>query len=117
MRFKNPIGKFKFSELGFQLPSLCLLIMTIVAAFASLYAGGNGSKAILSQDKATDAWAYYQSNSMKQTMYNLQLEELQYDYPATADKERFEQLKKRYEDNIAKYETSEMKQIEKHFLN
>ena len=26
-------------------------------------------------------------------------------YPATADKEKFEQLKKRYEDNIAKYET------------
>ncbi len=48
MRFKNPIGKFKFSELGSQLPSLCLLIMTLVAAFASLYAGGNGSKAILS---------------------------------------------------------------------
>lgn len=91
------------SELGEQIPALCLLVMTLVAAFASLYAGGYGSKAILAQDKATDAWAYYQSCGMKEMMHTLQMEELHYDYPATADRAHFEKLKQQHEEKIAKY--------------
>ena len=40
-------------------------IMAVLAAFGSLLAGHNSNEALISQQKASDQWAYYQAKGIK----------------------------------------------------
>ena len=86
-----------------QLIALTALVLAICATFASLYAGANASKGILSQNKATDGWSYYQSKSLKENTYQVQLDQLELAPPANADPAQLAELKKRYQDTIDRY--------------
>ena len=87
-----------------QLIALTALILAICATFASLYAGANASKGILSQNQASDSWAYYQAKSIKQSIYSSQLEMLEIDPPSNSDPAKLEELKKAYNATIDRYE-------------
>ena len=93
-----------------QFIALTALILAICATFASLYAGANASKGILSQNKATDGWSYYQSKSMKENTYQVQLDQLELAPPANADPAKLAELKKSYQDTINRYQ-QEQEQI------
>lgn len=88
-----------------QLIALTALILAICATFSSLYAGANASKGILSQNKASDSWAYYQAKSMKEVMYRVQLEELEIDPPA--DEQKAAALTAKYKSEIERYDNEE----------
>ena len=87
-----------------QLIALTALILAICATFSSLYAGANSSKGILSQNKATDAWAYYQAKSMKETMYRIQLGYLEATSPTN---ENLATLIQTYKSEIERYDIEE----------
>ena len=87
-----------------QFIALTALVLAICATFSSLYAGANASKGILSQNKASDSWAYYQAKSMKETMYRIQLDALEIDPPASAN---VAELKAKYQSEIARYDAEE----------
>ncbi|MBR1646616.1 MAG: DUF4337 domain-containing protein [Selenomonadaceae bacterium] len=87
-----------------QLIALTALILAICATFSSLYAGANASKGILSQNKASDSWAYYQAKSMKETMYRIQLDALEIDPPANTN---VAELKAKYKSEIERYDAEE----------
>ena len=93
-----------FSKRTNQLIALTALILAICATFASLYAGANASKGILAQSQASDGWAYYQAKSIKQSIYESQLEMLEIDPPANPDPTKLEALKKNYSDTIERYD-------------
>ena len=93
-----------FSKRTNQLIALTALILAICATFASLYAGANASKGILAQSQASDGWAYYQAKSIKQSIYESQLDMLELDPPANSDPTKFEALKKAYTDTVDRYE-------------
>ena len=93
-----------------QLIALTALVLAICATFASLYAGANASKGILSQNKATDGWSYYQSKSLKENTYQVQLDQLELAPPANADPVKLAELKKTYQDTINRY-NEEQEQI------
>ena len=88
-----------------QLIALTALILAICATFSSLYAGANASKGILSQNKATDSWAYYQAKSMKETMYRIQLDVLKLNPPT--DGQNVEALKAKWQSEIERYDKEE----------
>ena len=94
----------EFSKRTTQLIALTALILAICATFASLYAGANASKGILAQSQASDGWAYYQAKSIKQSLYESQLEMLEIDPPANTDSAKLAALKKNYADTIARYD-------------
>ena len=94
----------EFSKRTNQLIALTALILAICATFASLYAGANASKGILAQNQASDGWAYYQAKSIKQTLYESQLEMLEIDPPSNPDPAKLEALKKAYTDTIERYD-------------
>ena len=97
-----------FSKRTNQLIALTALILAICATFSSLYAGANASKGILSQNKASDSWDYYQAKSMKKTMYRIQLETLEINPPL--DEQKAAALATKYKSEIERY-TNEEKEI------
>lgn len=93
-----------FSKRTNQLIALTALILAICATFSSLYAGANASKGILAQNQASDGWAYYQSKSIKQTLFAVQLELLKVAPPANTEQEKLNELIKNAEEAIDRYE-------------
>ena len=105
---KTDDKKDDFTKRTNQLIALTALILAICATFSSLYAGANASKGILSQNKASDSWAYYQAKSMKKTMYRIQLETLEINPPI--DEQKAAALATKYKSEIERY-TNEEKEI------
>ena len=97
-----------FSKRTNQLIALTALVLAICATFASLYAGANASKGILAQSQASDGWAYYQAKSIKETMYQMQLEELETDPPDNVDPMKLEVLKQKYRQTIDRYNAEQL---------
>ena len=93
-----------FSKRTNQLIALTALILAICATFSSLYAGANASKGILAQNQASDAWAYYQAKSIKQSIFSSQLELVELDSPTNSDPAKLAELKKNYNEIIDRYE-------------
>lgn len=55
--------------------ALTTVIFAVCATLATFRAGGNSTKSVLAQSKASDQWAYFQSKSIKGYLYELQKEE------------------------------------------
>ena len=66
----------EFSKRVTQLIALSALVLAICATFSSLKAGAFSSKAILAQNAASNGWAYYQSKSLKENTYKVQLDQM-----------------------------------------
>jgi len=101
--------------------SLTIVIIAVMAAIATQWAGKYSSRTLAKlndatfyQAKASDQWSYYQAKSIKQNLYEVSRSQLHADVAADAAK-----LQKDFEAKIAKYEkdkadiTAEAKQQEK----
>ena len=84
-----------------QLIAIATLFFAVCATFASLKAGGFSNKAILAQNQASDTWAYYQAKSMKETMYKIQLDQI--DSNTNIDEEKRKSLKEKYVKTAERY--------------
>jgi len=52
--------------------SLMIVILAVITAYGSLKSGGYGSRVLLSQAKASDAWAFYQAKSIKRALAEME---------------------------------------------
>ena len=56
--------------------ALTTVIFAVCATLSTLKGGGYGSKAVMSQEQASDQWSYYQAKSIKGDLYGLQRDKL-----------------------------------------
>jgi len=75
--------------------SLMIVVLAVITAYGSLKSGGYGSRVLLNQALASDAWAYYQAKSIKRSLAEMEsrtgLPEAQADAKKRADEYRVEQ--------------------------
>lgn len=75
---------------------------------ASYFGGNYGGTSMTSQIKASDQWAFFQSKSIKEYIYETQLDNMQVQLMNTQPGNAYDTLKKNiatYQKNIAKYKT------------
>jgi hypothetical protein len=52
--------------------SLMIVVLAVITAYGSLKSGGYGSRVLLNQAKASDAWAFYQAKSIKRSLAEME---------------------------------------------
>jgi hypothetical protein len=99
--------------------SLTTVLFAVCATLATFKGGGYSTKSLLSQSKASDQWAFYQSKSIKSYLYEMQKENLELQLMNPVSKQYTEEYQKRintYAEKIKKY-TTEKEKIEKEAKN
>ncbi len=96
----------EFSKRVTQLIALSALVLAICATFSSLKAGAYSSKAILAQNAASNGWAYYQSKSLKENTYKVELDHMKL-AAATLDPEETPKLMEKYQKTVDRYKAEE----------
>lgn len=97
-----------------NIAALSTVILAVGATLATFRSGGASTKTVLKQAEITDAWAYYQSKSIKQNLYEVQKETLEAEVahmPSNAQ----EHVNKRiavFSSKIAKYEKEKKEVME-----
>ena len=88
--------------------ALTTVILAVCATMATFKGGGYSTKSVMSQTKASDQWAYYQSKSIKGYIYDLQGDKLQLELKA-AGATLSSELQKDYTERITAYKTKVQK--------
>jgi hypothetical protein len=97
--------------------ALTTVVLAVCATLATFKAGGNSTRSVLSQNLASNQWAYYQSKSIKGYLYELQHERLELELAALkrqSPRASFQDTVRKIDEygmKIAKYE-EEKKTIE-----
>lgn len=89
--------------------ALCTAALAVLAAITTLYLGKFSGRTVLKQGEETDQWAYYQSKSIKQYIYELQRNHLDLEFarergklnPKLADK--YQKTIDKYNEEIKRY--------------
>jgi len=89
--------------------ALSTVIFAVCATLSTFKGGGYSTRSVLSQAQASDQWAFFQAKSIKENLYQLQLEKVQLeaslDSAASAPKvAAYKDAIANYEKKIAKYE-------------
>ena len=100
-----------FSRRVTQLIALSALFLAICATFATLKAGSYGNKAILAQNQASDGWAYYQSKSLKENTYKVQIDHMKMN--SSLDEAQKAKLIEKYQETVNRYKAEEKEISEK----
>jgi Flp pilus assembly protein TadB len=82
------------------------VVFAVCATLSTFKGGGYSSKAVLSQAKASDQWAFYQAKSVKSYLFEMQKENLELSKHSSTDASYLADLDKRiqsYDDKIKKY--------------
>jgi len=88
--------------------SFTTVLIAVCATLATFKGGGYSTKALLSQSKASDQWAFYQAKSIKSYLYDMQKENLELQLSNTAITASKDDLQKRidgYAEKVKKYAT------------
>ncbi len=86
--------------------SLTTVLIAVCATLSTFKGGGYSTKSLLSQSKASDQWAFYQSKSIKLYIYEMQKENLELQLSNPINKMNAEELQKRissYSEKMQKY--------------
>lgn len=93
------------------------VIFAVCATLSTFKGGGYSTKSVLSQSKASNQWAYYQSKSIKGYLYELQAEQFEMELKANGAKmaadlrAEYQHRLDAYNDKIKRYD-EEKKGIE-----
>lgn len=92
--------------------ALTTLIFSAAATLSSYYGGGNGSKAMMEQNLASDSWSFYQAKSIKQHTYEIQRDVLtvQSSGAPEASQAQYKEIIDRYASEAKRYD-EEKKEI------
>lgn len=99
--------------------SFTTVLIAVCATLSTFKGGSYSTKSLLSQSKASDQWAYYQSKSIKSYLYEMQKENLELALNTPSNIINKEELLKRiesYTEKIKKY-SDEKEQISKEAKN
>jgi len=86
--------------------SLSTILIALCATLSSYNGGNHSGKSTMSQIKASDLWAQYQSKSIKEYLYEIQIDNLHTQLLNTQPGPVYDTIKKNlnnYEQNIVKY--------------
>ena len=89
--------------------ALTTIIFAVAATLSTFKGGGFSTRSVLSQEQASNKWAYYQSKSLKSYLYEtqkdmLELSSLRMTKNEAAAKEAFEKKAAEYEKSIKRYD-------------
>jgi len=89
--------------------ALTTIIFAVAATLSTFKGGGFSTRSVLSQEQASNKWAYYQSKSLKSYLYEtqkdmLELTSLGMTKNETGAKEAFEKKVADYEKSIKRYD-------------
>lgn len=59
--------------------ALTTVVLAVCATLSTFKGGGFSTRSVISQAKASDQWAYYQSKSIKGNLYDLEAERLRFE--------------------------------------
>jgi Domain of unknown function (DUF4337) len=82
--------------------SLTIVIIAVIAAIAAQWSGKYGGRVQISQAQASDQWAFYQSKSIKQHLFEVSRTQLA--KSANANDPEVAKEQKKFEDTVARYE-------------
>ncbi len=90
------------------------VIFAVCATLATFKGGGFSTRAVLSQSKASDQWAFYQAKSIKGYLYDMQAEKFAMDLKSDAKlppavREEYQQKIDSYAGKVKKYEEEKKK--------
>jgi hypothetical protein len=80
--------------------SLTVVFIAVLASIAAQWGGKYGSRTQMSQAQASDAWSAYQSQSIKEHIYDITRKQL----PKNATDAEVGQQQKEFEDKVADYD-------------
>jgi hypothetical protein len=92
--------------------SISTVLIALCATLSTYYGSNHSSQSMLCQMQASDQWAFFQSKSIKEYMYEVQLTSMETELlnPQTsAAAENIHKNKEEYSRNIAKYKTEKAK--------
>ena len=98
--------------------AITTLILALCATLTAFKAGGYGNKMVLSQNQASDQWAYYQAKSIKETTIQTQRDMMELTMIQTDKAEPYKGKIAQYDKEIARYKqdkaeiTAEAKRLE-----
>ena len=89
--------------------ALTTIIFAVAATLSTFKGGGFSTRSVLSQEQASNKWAYYQSKSLKSYMYEtqkdmLEITALRVGKNETGVKEAFQKKMDEYEKSIKRYD-------------
>ena len=90
--------------------ALTTIIFAVAATLSTFKGGGFSTRSVLSQEQASNKWAYYQSKSLKSYLYETQKDVLELDTKRipksdAATMKAYEEKMASYEKSIKRYET------------
>ena len=91
------------SEAWTKYVSLTVVIIAVVAAIAAQWSGKYGGRVQISQAKASDQWAFYQSKSIKQHLFEISRTQLA--RSVSANDAEIAREQKKFDDAVARYNT------------
>lgn len=83
--------------------ALSTVILAVCATLATFKGGGYSTRSVMSQQQASDQWAFYQAKSLKGNLYQIQVEDLKLKIDTLQANTPPEKLKQ-YKDKLAEYE-------------
>ena len=95
--------------------ALTTIILAVCATMATFKGGGFSTRSVLSQTKASDQWAFFQSKSIKGYLYEMQKDQVEMQLKtqgaslAPAVAEEYRHKLEGYQAKIAKYEAEKVK--------
>jgi hypothetical protein len=84
--------------------ALTTIIFAVAATLSTFKGGGYSTRSMLSQEQASNKWAYYQSKSLKLYLYETQKDVLELDTKSM--KKEDASVKDAYQSKISEYEKS-----------
>ncbi|HEY8025831.1 MAG TPA: DUF4337 domain-containing protein [Burkholderiaceae bacterium] len=88
--------------------ALSTVIFAVCATLSTFKGGGYSTRSVLSQAQASDQWAFYQAKSIKENLYQLQLEKVQLEIKLDADanaakRAAYQEAVESYQKKVAAY--------------
>jgi hypothetical protein len=83
--------------------SITTVLIAVCATFSTFKGGGYGTKSLMSQTRASDQWAYFQSKSIKSYIFGMQKDNLELQRFAIANTNTSKELIEKYDKQISEY--------------
>jgi hypothetical protein len=91
--------------------SITTVLIAVCATFSTFKGGGYGTKSLMSQTRASDQWAFYQSKSIKSYIFGMQKDNLELQRFSLAKSNNSNELIGKYDKQINEY-TKKIEQYE-----
>ncbi len=83
--------------------SITTVLIAVCATFSTFKGGGYSNKSLMSQTRASDEWAYFQSKSIKSYIFGMQKDNMELQLFTISKSNNSKELVEKYEKQINTY--------------